>query len=211
MLKKIFRKPKQEENSSIRLGKDVTLNNTTLSEYNSVGNHCFLHNVKMGSFSYLSSHVTIMNTVIGKFCSIAQGVVISGGMHPSNTFVSTSPVFFSTYNQCGTSFADKSYFVEMGNCKIGNDVWIGANAIIMDNLEIGDGAIVGAGAIVTKSVPPYAIVVGNPARIIKYRFTEEQIHFLLKFKWWEKELLWIEENFKDFHNINHFISKYDKS
>jgi len=68
--------------------------------------------------------------------------------------------------------------------------------------------IVGAGAIVTKNVPPYAIVVGNPAKIIRYRFEEKEIEFLLEFKWWNKEQKWIEENFKEFHQIKGFIKKY---
>ena len=70
---------------------------------------------------------------------------------------------------------------------IGNDVWIGLNATILDGVTIGDGAIVAAGAVVTKDVPPYAVVAGVPAKIIKYRFTESQIDFLLKFRWWEKD------------------------
>lgn len=67
----------------------------------------------------------------------------------------------------------------------GNDVWIGANCIILDGLTIDDGAVIAAGAVVTKNVPPYAIVGGNPARIIKYRFTPEQIRALLEIKWWD--------------------------
>jgi acetyltransferase-like isoleucine patch superfamily enzyme len=71
--------------------------------------------------------------------------------------------------------------------KIGNDVWIGNSAIIMPNVtEIGDGAVIGAGAVVNKNVPPYAVVVGNPARIVRYRFSKEAIEELLESKWWEK-------------------------
>ncbi len=197
--------------SNKKVGKCVTLNNCLTSDFTSIGNNCYLQNVKINSFTYLSSNVTIMNTEIGKFCSIAQGVLIAGGMHPTHTHVSTSPVFFSTYKQCGTTFADRSYFSETGVCIIGNDVWIGANAIILDNITVGDGAIIGAGSIVTKPVEPYTIVAGNPAKIIKYRFSVEEINFLVKFKWWDKELNWLKKNFKDFHDIKNFKLKNDHS
>ena len=88
---------------------------------------------------------------------------------------------------------------------IGNDVWIGLNATILDGVTIGDGAIVAAGAVVTKDVPPYAVVGGVPAKIIKYRFTESQIDFLLKFRWWEKDRKWIQQNYKRFQDIESFI------
>ena len=91
---------------------------------------------------------------------------------------------------------------------IGNDVWIGLNATILDGVTIGDGAIVAAGAVVTKDVPPYAVVGGVPAKIIKYRFTESQIDFLLKFRWWEKDRKWIQQNYKRFQDIESFIEAY---
>jgi len=149
-----------------------------------------------------------MNTQIGKSCSIAQGTLIGGGMHPSKIFVSTNPVFYSTEKQCTETFADKMYFEETGRCLIGNDVWIGANAVIMDNINISDGVIIGAGSIVTKDVPSYAIVVGNPARFLRYRFEKKYIDFLLDFQWWNKDIKWLKENFKDFHDIEAFYAKY---
>jgi len=173
---------------------------------NRIGENSYVYNTTLGAYTYLSQNVTIMNTTVGKFCSIAQGACISLGMHPNHTFVSTSPVFFSIHEQCGVTFADQPYFEEMGKTIIGNDVWIGVNAIVKDNITIGDGAIIGAGAIVTKDVPPYAIVIGNPARILRYRFTDEQISFLLNFKWWDKNPSWLRDNFKLLHNIDEFIS-----
>jgi acetyltransferase-like isoleucine patch superfamily enzyme len=194
-----------------RIGRSTSLINCKLGKHISVGDNCYLYKATINDYTYLSKDVCVMNTDIGKFCSIAQGVIISGGNHPSNTFVSTSPVFFSPYKQCGTTFSDDTYFREMGHSTIGNDVWIGANAILKDDITIGDGAIVGAGAIVTKDVPPYAIVAGNPAKLIRYRFQPEEIDFLQKFKWWEKDEVWLKKNFKDFHDIATFQKKHDNS
>lgn len=204
----LLKKRRELPTSEKRIGERVTLSECLLDDNISIGNDCYLHNVSLGSYSYLSIRVAAMNTKIGKFCSIAQGVCISLGMHPSKTFVSTSPVFFSQHKQCGTTFSDRTYFKEMGNTIIGNDVWIGVNAIIMDDIFIGDGAIIGAGAIVTKDVPPYAIVGGSPARLLRYRFDEEQIKFLLNFKWWDKDEKWIRENLKEMHNIEDLMLKY---
>lgn len=89
---------------------------------------------------------------------------------------------------------------------IGNDVWIGANALIVDNITIGDGAIVAAGAIVTKNVEPYMIVGGMPATPIKKRFSDEQIEKLLRIKWWDKNLEWLKANHRLFHDPEKFFT-----
>ena len=90
---------------------------------------------------------------------------------------------------------------------IGNDVWIGEGVTIKGGVRIGDGAIVAMNACVTKDVPPYAIVGGVPAKIIRYRFTDEQIKFLLDFQWWNKSLEWIEKHAEIFVDIETFIGK----
>lgn len=177
------------------------LQNVSLGRYNSIGRNSHLINVEVGDYTYMAGYNAIMNTKIGKFCSIGQGVVAGPGKHPSSVFVSTSPVFFSTVYQCGTTFSDGNYFNETGRVVIGNDVWLGLNAVILDDVTIGDGAIVAAGAIVTKDVEPYSIVGGMPARLLKYRFEKDQIEFLLKDKWWDKDTEWLKANYKRFHDI----------
>jgi tetrahydrodipicolinate N-succinyltransferase len=98
-------------------------------------------------------------------------------------------------------------FDEIHPVIIGNDVWIGANAVILDKVKIGDGAVIAAGAIVSKDVKPYTIVGGIPAKPIKKRFSEEEIEKLLEFKWWEKDIRWIRENYELFSKPAEFFSK----
>ena len=122
-------------------------------------------------------------TKIGRYCSIASGVRIVNHNHPLS-FKGTSGLFFNpTLGLCDR------WLVDHNPLEIGNDVWIGANAVIMPEVNrIGDGAVIGAGAVVNRDVPPYAVVLGNPARVVKYRFSEEIIAQLLEEKWWEKDL-----------------------
>lgn len=194
-----------------RIGVNTVFEASHSGEFTSIGANCYLYRSSIGDFTYLTSSVTMMNTTIGKFCSIAQGVCIGLGDHPSSTFVSSHPTFFSPHRQCGRTFAKEPYYPEMGVNTIGNDVWIGVNAIIMNNVNIGNGAIIGAGAVVTKDVPDYAIVVGSPARLLRYRFNEKQIARLLEIKWWDRDYKWIEANFTKFHNIDSFLTSEEHS
>lgn len=118
---------------------------------------------------------------IGAFCSIAEEVLfLCRANHPTQ-FVSTFP-FRALMTKSMVAYSD---LVVNGPTEIGNDVWIGRRAIIMPGITIGDGAVVGAGSIVTKDVAPYAIVAGNPAKLIRNRFTDDQIARLLAIRWWE--------------------------
>lgn len=153
-------------------------------------NHCKIYQYK-GSESKI---------IIGKYCSLAPNIqFIAGGIHPTD-WISTFP-FRAKYNLPGKYEDGMPY--SKGIIEIGNDVWIGTSAIILSGVKIGHGAVVAAGSIVTKSVPPYAIVGGNPAKIIKYRLSEEKIEELLEMKWWD----WSEEEIKK--NIDFFSIKND--
>ena len=195
---------------NVFIDKNCTIVNCKFGFNNKIGKDSNFYNVEYGDFSYNSMRVTIMNCIIGKFCSIAQDVSIGLGKHPVDKFISTHPAFYSTHKQCGYTFADQQYYGEMGIVKIGNDVWIGANAIILDDVTIGDGAIIAANSLVNYDVPAYAIVAGSPAKIIKYRFSEELISFLMDFKWWDKDIEWLQSNFKLFHNQDEFIQNIVK-
>ena len=192
-------------NDYLQIGYMSVLNNCIFNKYNTVYENVELDEVSLGDFTYISAYTRIVKTNIGKFCSIGDNCKIGLGKHPSKTFVSTHPIFFSTFKQTQISFADKNYFKEYENITIGNDVWIGHGSIIVDGVNISDGVIVAAGAVVTKDIPPYAIVAGVPAKIIKYRFEKDKIEKLLKLQWWNDDLESLKKNYKIFHNIDDFL------
>jgi acetyltransferase-like isoleucine patch superfamily enzyme len=122
--------------------------------------------------------------IIGRYCSIADKVeILLGGNHRVD-WVTTYP-FSALMDLWPSAPRAKDYHTSRGDVAIGHDVWLGSGAIIMSGVTIGDGAVVAAHALVTKDVPPYAIVGGNPARIIRYRFEPETIAELLDIAWWD--------------------------
>lgn len=165
---------------------------------------CNLHSVKISEYSYVGYSTSINYCKIGKYCSIGADVKIGLSKHPL-THVSTSPIFYSDKNYLGVKLVDGTQFKEVDEVIIGNDVWIGSNAIVMGGIIIGDGAVIGAGSVVTKNVEPYSIVGGVPAKIIKYRFTGEEIKSLLNIKWWDWGLDEIKKNIDKFKNIERII------
>lgn len=183
------------------------INNSYISKKAKVYGPMQIGESKIDDYSYISGNSVINQTQIGKFCSIGPNFISGFGIHPTNG-ISTSPIFYSTQKQSGTSFTKENKIKETLPILIGNDVFIGMNVIILDGVTIGDGAVIGAGAVVSKNIPPYAIAVGSPIKIIRYRFNDEQISKLLKIQWWnfdEESLREVEYNFFDIEN---FINKY---
>jgi acetyltransferase-like isoleucine patch superfamily enzyme len=153
-------------------------------------------NTNFARHSFCGYDCNIINADIGGFCSIANRVSVGGASHPIH-FVSSSPVFLSHKDSVKEKFANHDYLPSI-RTKIESDVWIGDGAFIKAGVSIGVGAVVGMGSVVTKDVPPYAIVAGNPARIIRYRFNKDMIDALIKSQWWnasDSELLEIGKNF----------------
>jgi len=189
---------------------------TEFGSYISIYERVSLSDCKVDSMTYIGNDSKIYNCSIGKFCSIGANVKIGLGRHPSTGFVSTSPVFYSKKGQLPIIFdIEEEKFPEYLRINIGNDVWVGYNVTILDGVSIGDGAIIAAGSVVTKDVLPYSIVGGVPAKLIKYRFSEEIILALINLKWWEKDIVWIKENFELFNDVmvllNYFNLKNDKA
>jgi acetyltransferase-like isoleucine patch superfamily enzyme len=148
--------------------------------------------VSIGAFSYVQGGA-INLARIGRYCSFAQDVSINQQVHPID-WLSSSPFQFRKdpygWLQYGVdrglvkSDFDVARFASGGTATIGNDVWIGTRAIVLGGIKVGDGAIIGAGAVVTKDVPPYAIVTGVPAKVMRYRFADAMIERLLRSQWW---------------------------
>lgn len=135
--------------------------------------------------SFCGYDCEIINSRIGKYCSIANHVFIGGAEHPID-WIGTSPAFYKGRDSIKLKLSEH----ERPTAKmtyIGNDVWIGYRACIKAGVTIGDGAIIGMGAVVTKDIPPYAIVGGNPAKIIKFRFSDDLINDLLESQWWNED------------------------
>jgi virginiamycin A acetyltransferase len=156
------------------------------------------HDIEIGTYSYGGCFNPVRigaHTKIGRYCSFAGNVWRFNANHPLK-FKSMHPYFYSpAFGYVREELITRSELV------IGNDVWVGQNAIILHSVKrIGDGAVIGAGAVVTKDVPDFAIVVGNPAKIVKYRFSEELRRKIKASRWWDKS---IEELQKDFDRFTH--------
>lgn len=142
----------------------------------------------ISQYSYIGRNTVVQYARIGKFCSVGTEVCIGLGKHPIDHF-STSTLFYRKRNTLGIALVDEDLdFAEYEEIEVGHDVWIGARALIVDGVKIGTGAIIAANSVVTKDVPPYSIVGGVPAKVIRYRFDEERIADLLQSKWWEEDL-----------------------
>ena len=138
----------------------------------------------IGDYSYVGRRSSLVMAEIGKYCSIAGDSTIGMGNHTLR-YLSTSSLFTEKRNGTGASWCDSQSLIPYKKITIGNDVWIGTHSMILGGVKIGDGAVIGAGAVVTKDVPPYAVVGGVPAKIIKYRFPQDMIDELLKIRWWD--------------------------
>lgn len=195
---------------NIYIDRTVHFDQNTVFEYNiKLTKNVWVSGSSIGCNTYIDHDSSLPNCSIGRYCSIGPKVHVVVPTHPTKTFVSTSPVFYSTAKQCGASYVKTNKFNEIlsidgRNAIIGNDVWLGQGVTLIGGIRVGDGAIVAMNAVVTKDVPPYSIVGGVPAKIIKQRFNEEQVNALLKSEWWNKPENWIVEHADYFENIDRF-------
>ena len=178
-----------------QFGSHVKLKDTVLEGFNSLGKNVYVRNCHIGYGSYISPSTRLSGTRIGRFCSIGANVEVILGVHPTTQNITTSPLMYKnvshdfgrtlltdpTFDDSPKHADDEGHAVV-----IENDVWIGSHVLIMHGVTIHNGAIIGAGAIVTKDVPPYTISVGAPAKVIKKRFSDQEIDTLQNMRWWEQ-------------------------
>lgn len=208
----IYFKWKNARDKNIVFQKSCVISDDDVFEgNNNIGGR--IHKSRIGYGTYIvGENGYIHDCKIGRFCSIASNCHIGLGDHTLD-MVSTSPLFYSAHSLLPENFLAQSIPLPeqtISDTKykviIGNDVWMGYNVCVKEGVTIGDGAIIGAKSLVTRDIPPYAVAVGTPAKVIKYRFTPEQIQKLLAIKWWDRDLSWIRENLPAFRDIDTFIA-----
>ena len=170
---------------------DVDLNAIVGHDVEILKNTYVCANSKIDSYTYIGPNSSVSKSVIGRYCSIASNTNIGHGEHPLN-LISTNAVFMDSPYELFT----------YEDCIIEHDVWIGVGAIIKRGVRLGTGSVVGANSFVNKSVPPYGIVVGSPARLIRFRFDEQKIKKIMGTRWWEKDKQEASEIIKDLEKQN---------
>ena len=201
-----------------QIGKNCTVGDFTrvlkcnLGDYVRLDRNNLVLQSTLNSYTYTGKSSVIMHAEIGKFCSISWNCTIGPGEHDYNK-ITSHDFLYNDYNNLRPSNDPLPYNRFSKKMVIGNDVWIGCNATILRGLNIGNGAVIGANSLVNKNVPPYAIVAGNPAKIIKFRFPDETIDKLQKLKWWDFPANFIRQNYKLFlnENIVEVIKKFEQN
>ena len=203
---------------SARLYKDVVVVGSTLKRLVTIGDHSkvqnsiidesviidrnnYIDSSKVGCHSYTGRNTSIIHSKVGAFCSISWNVTIGGANHDYSRIAQHSFLYHAS-DTLRPAGCESSYDRFSQPVIVGNDVWIAAGAVVTRGVTIGDGSVVGANAVVTHDIPPYAVVTGAPAKVIKYRFEEEIIKELLRLQWWN----WSEEKIN-----KHFLILSERS
>lgn len=163
-------------------------------------------NSRIGAHTYVAHNAYISYAEIGKFCSIGPNFSCGWGVHPVDG-ISTSPSFYSSNPANNFSLCEESKVIERKKITIGNDVFVGMKVTVLDGVSIGDGAVIGAGCVVSKDVPPYAIVVGSPMKVLRYRFDEDVRERLRNIEWWNWPQDKLHELERHFFKVEEFIHK----
>ncbi|MHB2264336.1 DapH/DapD/GlmU-related protein [Aliihoeflea sp. PC F10.4] len=185
-----------------------------LGKFVSIGARVILREVEIGDFSYFERHGEAIYASIGKFCSIAANVRINALDHPMERVtthkITYRPNEYFRFHGVDGDFRDRRRDARVN---IGNDVWVGHGAVVMPGVTIGDGAVIGANAVVTRDVEPYEVVVGTPARHLRYRFAPEIIFALREIAWWGWSLEQLASAIPDMQaiSIEEFVRKYTVS
>jgi phosphonate metabolism protein (transferase hexapeptide repeat family) len=194
-----------------RIHRTASVRDSSFGIYCEVGQRTKIAESVFGDYSYVVNDSDIIYTTIGKFCSIAAHTRINPGNHPLERVALSHFTYRSSAYDMGPDEPEFFDWRRGFRCVLGNDVWIGHGAIVLPGRAIGNGAAIAAGAVVTHDVPPFAIVVGTPARVLRYRFSPEIIAALERIAWWDWPHERLKAGIRDFRGLGaaEFCRKYD--
>jgi phosphonate metabolism protein (transferase hexapeptide repeat family) len=189
----------------------ATIRDSTFGAYCEVGARTTVAESSFGDYSYVVNDSNIIYTTVGRFCSIAAQTRINPGNHPLDRVALSHFTYRSSAYGLGEDDAGFFDWRRDHHVTLGHDVWIGHGAIVLPGVSIGNGAAIGAGAVVSRDVPPFAIAIGVPARVLRYRFTPEIIAALERIAWWHWPHAQLGAALADFRGLGAeaFCCKYD--
>ncbi len=195
---------------TLHLGPRCVVQRSTLGRYVRLLGDVTLRDAALGDYTIVAEHARLEHATVGRYCSIAPRAFVGLGSHPSREYASTHPIFYIHAPHAGFDLVDRDQFTPYTPTTVGHDVWIGANAAVRDGITIHNGAIVGANAVVTKDVPPYHIVGGVPARLIRPRFDDNTVAFLQRLAWWDRDHDWLRQHAPLFRDITTLRATLDR-
>jgi len=187
------------------------ITNSFLAGGNMVGSHSTIARSLVGRYAAIGCHSFMSRSKTGNYCTFGNRVSIGGLNHDYRLVTSHEVAFRNTLAIYGETIVDQDAYIQgqdqnpQYHVEMGHDIWIGDNAVVLPGRKIGTGAVIGAGAVVTTDVPAYSIIVGNPGRILKYRFPDDVILRLLSSNWWDKTISDL-KGF-DFSDVDAFLKK----
>ena len=195
-----------------QIHRTASVRDSTFGRYCEVGARTKIAESRFGDYSYAVNDCDIIYTTVGKFCSIAAHARINPGNHPLDRVALNHFTYRSSAYGMGPDDASFFGWRRSAPCALGHDVWIGHGATVMPGVAIGNGAVVGAGAVVTKDVPDFAIVVGVPAKLLRFRFAPEIVEALERIAWWHWTHEQLRVRLQDFRSLHAeaFCAKYDQ-
>lgn len=194
----------------IRLGSGAKIINSNVVDNLTIDTYSCVNKCDLGRYFGLGCFSYVANSQVGRYCTFGARISVGAFSHPTNWLSIHEFQYRNTVNIYGSSVLEGDVNIAPINAatSIGCDVWIGDNACVRAGMSLGHGAIVGLGAVVVSDVPPYAIVVGNPARVLRYRFNEDVVDTLLRLKWWELDMMYLKG--VDFSDINKAIASIEQ-